>query len=660
MNQHRDIVSLPTHVPSASVGRNVIAVIGIDRYRHWRALGNAVSDANGTRSLFLRLGFEEVTAPLLDERATGQAIRTLVTDDLSMLGDNDRLVLFYAGHGGTRVRSLGGKSIKTGYLIPVDAANEPNKVATWIELEDWLRSVSTLPPKHILVILDACYSGIALSPIIKWGRDGGGAGQLHYASLQDRRSRLIITSALDDEIALDTGPVHGHSLFTGCLIQALTGGLEGEAGDDRRPWVTGSDIGRYLRRRVLAFPDHERRGRPQTPDFGSFDFDDRGEMLIPVLVDDRTVVPVVEVPVTVVAAISSSPAVAPSAAARPPAAPAALPPVGLTAERLSMNALQTSVEPSRSEPAVPRYENLMSRWRRRAASVLARVAEPAAPSPSVPHVIFGVSTARLGEPAFQRRIVWITALVLLALGFGSLVTMPAFVSSATDIFAYCQWPFESGIAYILIGLVLTSTRPLMSHANLQWCIFILAGASIFVYIPLGELYVLGYPILVFGLLMRMWRPDDLIPRIAIVGAALCLIPSLRGSLGLVGGDVGDAAWLSGLDPLRVGDATAFFVHNLLLLLVLTLAMCCVAFAAPTRRIPAIVAAGPTITIVLILWMPIEKTLFLLSLGSHMHVGVALALVYGFLPVAASIGIFVMTLPAVYSTLQKRGDGRTRE
>jgi hypothetical protein len=43
-----------------SIGRSVIAAIGIDRYHHWRQLSNAVRDATGTVELFRRLGFEQV------------------------------------------------------------------------------------------------------------------------------------------------------------------------------------------------------------------------------------------------------------------------------------------------------------------------------------------------------------------------------------------------------------------------------------------------------------------------------------------------------------------------------------------------------------------------------------------------------------------------
>jgi hypothetical protein len=268
MSERRDIEPEPVELGTGrSFGRNVVVTIGIDRYQSWTRLTNAVADARGAAKLFGGLGFEQITAPLLDDSATGKAIQELVTDDLRTLGPDDSLVLFYAGHGSTRLHDLGSRMVKTGYLIPADASD---RAATWIELDAWLRAVALLRAKHILVILDACHSGIALGPIIKW-RDSTGQDAL-LSTLKARRSRRIITSALDDQLALDSGPVPGHSLFTGCLIEGLTYHL-GQAGSRV---TTGSELGLYLQRRVESYPSSR-----QTPDFGAFDFDDRGEMVIP-------------------------------------------------------------------------------------------------------------------------------------------------------------------------------------------------------------------------------------------------------------------------------------------------------------------------------------------------------------------------------------------
>lgn len=265
-----------------------MVAIGIDRYRHWRRLDNAVADALGAGSLLRRLGFEEVVPPLLDERATGKAIDALVTDELTGLRASDSLIVFFAGHGGARTQRTGGRDVRTGYLIPVDGA-ESGGVHSWIELDAWLRRISRLPPRHILVILDACFSGIALSSAIKWGRGSGALIGLPFAAANAKPSRLVITSALDDEHAMDSGPMPGHSLFTGCLLEGLTGGVRPVGVRDGRHVIIGSELGHYVRHRVQTYDG--RPGWQQTPDVGTFDYDERGEMLIPVLVGAGPVVP---------------------------------------------------------------------------------------------------------------------------------------------------------------------------------------------------------------------------------------------------------------------------------------------------------------------------------------------------------------------------------
>jgi len=280
---HRDVEPGPLpDRPRGRAGRSVVAVVGIDRYAEWPRLANAVNDARATARLFTGLGFEQVTAPLLDEAATGEAIRHLVTDGLAQLLSDDSLVIFFAGHGHTHTAHFGDTSVKTGCVIPVDGAPPRGHItASWLRLDSWLSDVARLPPRHILVLIDACHSGVALGALHKW-RDEGAEPATELAALQARRSRRVITSALDDQRAMDGGPYSGHSLFTGCLIEALSGGLA-EGG---RRIATGRELGQYLQKRVRSYPPST-----QTPDFGTFELDDRGDIVVPTLPEPPTGAP---------------------------------------------------------------------------------------------------------------------------------------------------------------------------------------------------------------------------------------------------------------------------------------------------------------------------------------------------------------------------------
>lgn len=250
-------------------GRSLVVVIGINEYTHWRKLNNAVQDALGLQQTLIdKLGFTAPISPLIDGAATHDAIEALVEEQLrKLLKKDDSLVLFFAGHGHTRID----EESKTGYIIPSDARMPNADEEHWgdyIRLNHWLEEVAELPARHILVILDACHSGFAL----------GSAANIYRSAARFRtdisrdRSRKVITSAKQDQLALDGGPVPGHSLFTGTLINGFNWG---EADIDGNGFITSSELGLYLHQKV-----GQASGSTQTPEFGSFHRDEKGEMVI--------------------------------------------------------------------------------------------------------------------------------------------------------------------------------------------------------------------------------------------------------------------------------------------------------------------------------------------------------------------------------------------
>lgn len=260
---------LPASSLDVPKGRLHLVTIGIDRYQHCSKLKNAVGDAEGARRAFEAIGFESHTH-LVNEAATQQAMERLPKDRLRNISVDDSLVIFFAGHGcAVPLIHADETRVKTGYIVPVDGdAKQPG---TCVRLRSWLDEITELPPRHILIILDACKSGIALEPMIRFhGQSVYSQVRTPMDRLRQRRSRRIFTSALDDEFASDRGPYKGNSLFTGYLIEALGGGVRLDP--DGTP---ASVVSSYVRHHVISFP----RSR-QTPDFGALQFDDRGELVI--------------------------------------------------------------------------------------------------------------------------------------------------------------------------------------------------------------------------------------------------------------------------------------------------------------------------------------------------------------------------------------------
>ena len=271
-DETRNLMAIPDdETEPGRRGRNIIAVIGIDDYAAWRKLHNAVSDAKGVRELFVeKLGFKELVPPLFNAAATQQAITSLLQDELATrLEADDSLVLFFAGHGHTESSQIGSKKVKTGYLIPVEARlPQEHKFSTYIKLDSFLKDMANLPARHVLLILDACYSGFALGETVQVLR----SHERYSDDLSRRLSRRVITSAMDDQPALDNGPIAGHSLFTGTLIEGVD---SGQADGDSKGFVTSSELALYVQNRVSSASQSK-----QTPDFGSFELDERGELVI--------------------------------------------------------------------------------------------------------------------------------------------------------------------------------------------------------------------------------------------------------------------------------------------------------------------------------------------------------------------------------------------
>jgi uncharacterized caspase-like protein len=239
-------------------------VIGINDYRHWPRLAYAVADADAISKLLTeRFGFKPSNVfTLLDQEATRDNIVSALGGTLAdpkRVDREDRVLVFFAGHGATQQLASGGN---LGYLIPVDAELETYQIKgiSMSRLRDFSELI---PAKHIYYIMDSCYSGIALTR----GAGADGRSQSYVQEITRRSARQILTAGGADQTVADSGP-GGHSVFTWTLLQ----GLQGMADMDGNGLVTASELGAFTAPIVSQFSK-------QTPAFGNLVGSEGGEFI---------------------------------------------------------------------------------------------------------------------------------------------------------------------------------------------------------------------------------------------------------------------------------------------------------------------------------------------------------------------------------------------
>jgi uncharacterized caspase-like protein len=146
---------------------------------------------------------------LLDQSA--RELNSLLDDLEENMTSNDRLLIFYAGHGHLDDRT--GKA----YWIPVDAHN--GRRSEFISADAIVSSLRGIKAHSVLVIADSCFSGA----LFRSGSAGPDPSEAEFANSlakdAERSSRVLIASG-GIEPVLDGGG-SGHSIFMLKLLDAL-------------------------------------------------------------------------------------------------------------------------------------------------------------------------------------------------------------------------------------------------------------------------------------------------------------------------------------------------------------------------------------------------------------------------------------------------------
>jgi hypothetical protein len=225
-----------------------VLIVGMSHYRDrsWPRL-QAARDAHRIQRLFLDRGVPAAAVTLVEPDNAGALQAALVRfgEGLPRPPADLRVVVYVAGHGYT--------ADGIGYLVPPDAPNATTDPAAFkmaaLPLLTLLARIAAFNARDILVILDACFSGLLLESLPR-ERFHPPSSPSHAAP----RVLQVITAGTAGQTVADDG------LFA----ELIAAGLTGAADLNLDGWISGTELGMYLRLRVTE----ESRGR-QTPRFGN-------------------------------------------------------------------------------------------------------------------------------------------------------------------------------------------------------------------------------------------------------------------------------------------------------------------------------------------------------------------------------------------------------
>jgi Caspase domain len=221
-------------------------LLGVSDYKYMEKLSLVNDDLRKMQDFLLARGFHVVRVQ--NEKLTLANLRSPQDYFADKINLNDRLLVYFAGHG---VPQMVDGRVR-GYLALVNApASGAIGRGDAIAMDDFVEWTDRIAAKHLLVLLDACFSGLAVRGFdVKVEERSGGAGTrasgdadpktLHRLSVEPGRYLLMAGSERQRAIASDKW---SGGLFTHGVLQ----GLGGLADTQRDGFVTTYELYPWLK-----------------------------------------------------------------------------------------------------------------------------------------------------------------------------------------------------------------------------------------------------------------------------------------------------------------------------------------------------------------------------------------------------------------------------
>lgn len=256
--------SRPTRMPASSkfgFSTNYALLIGESDYKDPR-LGKLATPSNDVNQLGTilrnRYGF---TVNIVVNKTRAEILKEL--DALAQkVGENDTLLIYYAGHGGMeKVRNGDDR----GYWLPIDA--EYGSSAGQISNQEITYQVARMAARKVLIIADSCYSGLLTQTVTRAQRPVTADEKTneYLIGMAWKQSRNVLTSGRLEPV-LDGGG-GDHSVFAAALLDVLRGNNDVITSEE----VYSRLLARVMARATRVLLDERDTPDPQQPTYAALD-----------------------------------------------------------------------------------------------------------------------------------------------------------------------------------------------------------------------------------------------------------------------------------------------------------------------------------------------------------------------------------------------------